>query len=79
MKIEILPQMFYILSRYNILFLTSVMRTLGKNGKNCRRREVINDVSNRAVEYNCIINDVLKWISPIDVKVDIRAVAQVVY
>ena len=78
MKIEILPQMFYILSRYNNLFLILVMRTLGKNGKNCRRREVINGVSNRAVEYNCIINDVLKWISPIDVKVGIGA-AQVVY
>jgi hypothetical protein len=54
------------------------MRTLGKNGKNCRRREVINEVGHRAVEYNYIINDVLKLISPIDVKVGIGA-AQVVY
>ena len=79
MKIEILPQMFYILSRYNNLFLILVMRTLGKNGKNCRRREVINDVGRRAVEYNYIINDVLRWISPIDVKAGIGAFAQVVY
>jgi len=55
------------------------MRTSGKNGKNCRRREVINDVGHRAVEYSYIINDVLKWISPIYVKAGIAAVAQVVY
>jgi len=78
MKIEILPQMFYILSRYNNLFLTLVMRTLGKNGKNCRRREVINDVGHRAVEYSYIINDILKWNSPIYVKAGIWAFAQVV-
>jgi len=54
------------------------MRILGKNGKNRRRREVVKDVSRRAIEYCKIIDDVLKWIVSRKVKTDIGAVAQVV-
>lgn len=54
------------------------MAVLGKNSKNCRQRGFIIDVSHRAVEYHNIMNNVLKWTNPIEVKNDIGAVTQVV-
>lgn len=54
------------------------MAVLGKNGKNCRQREFIIDVSYRSVEYNNSINNALKWTIPIAVKIGIGTVAQVV-
>jgi hypothetical protein len=55
------------------------MRILDKNGVNRRHREVINDGSHRAIEYCEIINDVLKWIISVEVKINVGVVSQVVY